>query len=448
MNGYLDPSKVCIACWYDPKHDGERPDNPEILVCDTPYEDDNFDHRGGHAMCANCYEGYRFDHGRRACPMCFKPWTTNIDTYPQRLQHRIQAQPILNVTADNIKRLFFNHPKDVDAALYLIDQIQPGFDFYLQHEGNSLFYYAIMQLNFDIFDALMRKAIQLNQTRLFCEANVCGPRSEHNGQSHTALQWACRFDWAAAISHLRIAGGADPNFYIGLCPALHVALQEQNTAAALALITGENGASVTLEDKFGLGPLFYFCPAILKNAKYELFTEFEDEEGEIDYILNTRGALQKVEEEVRMSLHILRTMCMKGADVNQFGPFPSWIPQRNNNVEFAERWKNSSTIVTPLFAILANQHDQWGWDKNSDYFAGYEDLQRECWDKLAGWMVEVTNIFAQHSCDIYGRIYGGETLLYWVQRWSTESKTMPCREAYAKLLRHLNWAMPLRHRLL
>ena len=37
-------------------------------------------------------------------------------------------------------------------------------------------------------------------------------------------------------------------------------------------------------------------------------------------------------------------------------------------------------------------------------------------------MVEVTKIFARSGCDMYGRIHGGETLLYWVERWSEESQ--------------------------
>ena len=94
-------------------------------------------------------------------------------------------------------------------------------------------------------------------------------------------------------------------------------------------------------------------------------------------------------------------------------------------------------MVTPLFAILANQHDVHGSNDNGRRFRDQPELQAECWEALGNWMVEVTKIFARSGCDIYGRIHGGETLLYWVERWSEQSQTVPCRLAYAKVLQHL-----------
>jgi hypothetical protein len=129
-------------------------------------------------------------------------------------------------------------------------------------------------------------------------------------------------------------------------------------------------------------------------------------------------------------------MCQQGADVNQFGVFPHKYAHERMN-ERLEKWMGEATTVTPLFTILVNQHDVYGYDSNARYMKDDPELQLECWEAVAQWMVEVTKIFARSGCDIYGRIHGGETLLYWVQRWSDESQTMPCKLAYAKLLRHL-----------
>ena len=434
MNKNLQASNVCILCYHDPTNDGEQPDNPEILVCDTPYEDINYVQNAGHGMCSNCYETARFRHGMGTCPMCRLPWTNNIADYPPRLRDRIDGGDHV-VTAENILNQIQKRPPDLALAEHLIDLIQPGFDFHVSGQGFSLFYYVIMEKNPDILDKLLRKAVDTNNAHLFLEANIHSPQFEEAGYVFTALQWACKSGWSYAIAELA-RYHADPNYYLGLCPALHIALQNQHEGAAEAVLVA--GARVDMVDKYGLGPLFYFSPGILKNASLQ-FLESPDD-GDIDQEREKQMARERTRKEmtsqVNQSLKVLDLMCRQGADVNQFGVFPHKYAHERMN-ERLEKWVGEATTVTPLFTILVNQHDVYGHDSNARYMKDDPELQLECWEAVAQWMVEVTKIFARSGCDIYGRIHGGETLLYWVQRWSDESETMPCKMAYAKLLRHL-----------
>lgn len=448
MENNLKCSNVCIVCFNDPTKDDEQPDNPEILVCDTPYEDTNYVRNAGHGMCTDCYELCRFRYSNGTCPLCKEPWTRNIAHYPQRLRDRIDGGGHV-VTAENIKSKFRGNVRDYGLAEHLIGLIEPGFDFYIAG-GESLFFHAILERNADIFDKLLRKAIETNNSHLFMEANVRSSRVEEYGIIYTALQWACAYGWSYAIQQL-VMHGADPNYYLGHCPPLHVALQFKHEASAEMVRI--MGARVDMVDEYGLGPLFYFSPDILRNAYWNWREGPEDEDilSEPGRSMARQRAMSSIVLDTDTSLKLLSEMCRQGADVNQFGVFPRKEAQSSSTQENLEMWRQRATMVPPLFAILANQHDVHGSNDNGRRFRDQPELQAECWEALGNWMVEVTKIFARSGCDIYGRIHGGETLLYWVEKWSKQSQAVPCRLAYAKVLQHLRYGawlqmLPLQRR--